>query len=82
LWWAVGKFVKVRFTFARKEARARGVRKAAKRDPAWSWLLVRNSSFLNWDVGSRGGDSELRQIKSHVNPLVCLLVFLLIILPK
>jgi hypothetical protein len=38
---------------------------------------VGNSSYLNGDVGNTGGDSELQQINSHVNPLVCLLVFLL-----
>jgi hypothetical protein len=51
LWWAMGKFMKVRFASAMKEARASGVRKAVERDPAWSWLLVSNSSFLNGDVG-------------------------------
>jgi hypothetical protein len=44
-------FVKVRFTSARKEARASGVEKVVERDLAWSWLLVGNSSFLNEDVG-------------------------------
>jgi hypothetical protein len=39
--------------------------------------LMSNSSFLNRDVGITGGDSELRQINSRVNYLVCLLVFLL-----
>jgi hypothetical protein len=29
------------------------------------------------DIGITGGDSELRQINPHVNPLVYLLVFLL-----
>jgi hypothetical protein len=29
------------------------------------------------DIGITGGDSELRQINPHVNPLFCLLVFLL-----
>jgi hypothetical protein len=38
---------------------------------------VGNSSYLNGDVGITGGDSELRQTNPHVNPLVCLLVFLL-----
>jgi hypothetical protein len=47
----MGKFVKVRFASTRKEARASGVRKVVERDPAWSWLLVGNSSFLNRDVG-------------------------------
>jgi hypothetical protein len=47
----MGKFVKVRFASARKEARASGVRKAVERDPAWSWLSVGNSSFLNRDIG-------------------------------
>jgi hypothetical protein len=71
------KFVKVRFTSKRKEERASEVRKAVERDSAWSWHLVGNSSYLNEDVGNTGGDSELQQINSHVNPLVCLLMFLL-----
>jgi hypothetical protein len=33
---AVRKFVNVRFTSERKEARASEVRKAIERDPAWS----------------------------------------------
>jgi hypothetical protein len=45
------KFVRVRFTAARKKARVSGVRKAIERDPTWSWLLVGNSTFLNGDVG-------------------------------
>jgi hypothetical protein len=69
--------VTVRFTFERKEARASKVRKAVERDPAWSSHLVGNSNYLNRDVGIMGGDSELRQINPHVNPLICLLVFLL-----
>jgi hypothetical protein len=73
----VRKFVKVRFVFERKEARASEVRKAVERDPAWSWHLVGNSSYLNGDVGITGGDFELWQTNHHVNPLVCLLVFLL-----
>jgi hypothetical protein len=73
----MGMFVKVRFASARKEARASEVRKVVERDPSWSWLLVGNSSYLNGDVGITSGDSELRQTNSHVNPLVCLLVFLL-----
>jgi hypothetical protein len=73
----MGKFVKVCFTSARKEARASEVRKMVERDTAWSWLLVGNSSYLNGDVGIMCGDSELRQINPYVNPLVCLLVFLL-----
>jgi hypothetical protein len=77
LWWAVGKFVKVRVTFKRKEVRASEVRKAVEKDLAWSWHLVDNSSYLNGDVGITGGDSELRQINPRVNFLVCLLVFLL-----
>jgi hypothetical protein len=47
----MGKFVKVRFTSARKEERASRVGKVVERDPTWSWLLVDNSSFLNGDVG-------------------------------
>jgi hypothetical protein len=47
----MGKFVKVCFASARKEARASGMRKAVKRDPAWSWLLVGNPSFHNGDIG-------------------------------
>jgi hypothetical protein len=65
------------FTSERKEARACEVRKAVERDPAWSWHLVDNSSYLNGDVGITGGDSELRQINPRVNPWVCFLVFLL-----
>jgi hypothetical protein len=37
MWRVLGKFVKVRFTYERKEARASEVRKAVERDPAWSW---------------------------------------------
>jgi hypothetical protein len=55
----VEKFVKVRFTSERKEARASEVRKAVERDPTWSWHLVDNSSYLNRDVEIMGGDSEL-----------------------
>jgi hypothetical protein len=73
----VGKFVKVRFISERKEVRASEVRKAVRRDPAWSWHFVGNSSYLNEDVGITGGDSELRQINPRVNPLIFLLVFLL-----
>jgi hypothetical protein len=69
--------VKVCLTIERKEARASEVRKVVERDPAWSWHLVGNSSYLNGDVGITGGDSELRQTNPHVNHLVCLLVFLL-----
>jgi hypothetical protein len=73
----MGIFVKVRFTFVRKEVRASVVRKAAERDPAWSWLFVGNSSYLNRDVGITWCDSELRQTNHRVHPLVYLLVFLL-----
>jgi hypothetical protein len=69
--------VKVCFTSERKEVRASEVRKAVERDPAWSWHLVGNSSYLNGDVGIMSGDSELRQTNPRVNSLVCLLVFLL-----
>jgi hypothetical protein len=71
------KFVKVCFTSERKEARASEVRKAVERDPAWSWHLVGNSSYLNGDIGITGGDFELQQINTRVNLLVCLLVLLL-----
>jgi hypothetical protein len=71
------KFLKVRFASERKEARASEVRKVVERDPAWSWHLVGNSSYLNGDVGITGGDSELRQTNPRVNHLVCLLVLLL-----
>jgi hypothetical protein len=71
------KFVNVRFTSARKEARASEVRKMVERDSAWSWLLVGNTSYLNGDIGITCGDSKLWQINHHVHPLVCLLVFLL-----
>jgi hypothetical protein len=73
----VEKFVNVCFTSAWKEARASEVRKVVERDPSWSWLLVGNSSYLNGDIEIMCGDSELRQINPHVNPLVYLLVFLL-----
>jgi hypothetical protein len=73
----VGKFVKVYFTFAKKETRTSEVRKALERDMAWSWLLVSESSYLNKDVWITCGDFELRQTNTRVNPLVCLLVFLL-----
>jgi hypothetical protein len=73
----VEKFVKDCFTFARKEARASEVRKVIERDPAWSWLLVGNSSYLNEDVVITCGDSKLWQTNPRDNPLVCLLVFLL-----
>jgi hypothetical protein len=69
--------VKVRFSLARKEARASEVRKAVERDSVWSWLLVGDSSYLNEDVRITCGDSEIRQTNPRVNPLVCLLVFLL-----
>jgi hypothetical protein len=69
--------MKVRFTSTRKEVRASEVRKVVERDPAWSWLLVGNSSYLNGDVWITCDDSELRQTNPHVNPLICLLVFLL-----
>jgi hypothetical protein len=71
------KFVKVRFASERKEVRDSEVRKAVERDPAWSWHLVDNSSYLNGDVGIMDGDSELQQTNPCVNHLVCLLVFLL-----
>jgi hypothetical protein len=73
----MGKFVKVRFTSERKEARASEVRKEVKRDLAWSWHLVGNSGYLNRHIGITGGDSKLQQTNPHVNLLVCLLVFLL-----
>jgi hypothetical protein len=73
----VGKFVNARFTSERKEAVVSEVRKAIERDPAWSYHLLGNSSYLNEDVGIMGGDSDLRQINPRVNTLVCLLVFLL-----
>jgi hypothetical protein len=38
---------------------------------------VGNSRYLNGDVGITSGDFKLRQTNSHVNPLVCLLMFLL-----
>jgi hypothetical protein len=69
--------VKVRFASESKEARASEVRKAVERDSAWSCHLVGNLSYLNGDVGITGGDFKLRQTNPHINPLVCLLVFLL-----
>jgi hypothetical protein len=77
LWSTMEKFVKVRFTSERKEARVSEVRKAVERDPARSWHLVGDSSYLNGDVGITGGDSELQQTNHRVNSLVCLPVFLL-----
>jgi hypothetical protein len=71
------KFLKIRFASARKQASASEVRKLVEIDPAWSWLLMGNSSYLNRDVGITCGDSELRQINPRVNPFICLLVFLL-----
>jgi hypothetical protein len=38
---------------------------------------VGNLSYLYGDVGNTGGDSEHWQINPYVNPLVCLLMFLL-----
>jgi hypothetical protein len=73
----VKKFVKIRFTFTRKKARATEVWKAVERDPAWSWFLVGDSSYLNGDVGITCGDSELQQTNPPANPLVCLPMFLL-----
>jgi hypothetical protein len=73
----MGKFVKVHFASSRKEAKASEVRKVVERDPAWSWLLVGNSSYLNGDVGITCGNFELQKTNYHVHPLVCLLVFLL-----
>jgi hypothetical protein len=52
------KFVNVRFTSKRKEARANEVRKTVERDPTWSYHLG-NSSYLNGDVGITSDDSEL-----------------------
>jgi hypothetical protein len=73
----MGKFVKVCFTFERKEARASEVRKAVETDPTWSWHLVDNSSYLNGDVAITGGDSELRQTNPCVNPMFYLPMLLL-----
>jgi hypothetical protein len=70
----MGKFINIRFTSVRKEARASEVRKVVERYPTWSWLLVGNSIYLNGDAY---GDSKLQQINHRVNPLICLLVFLL-----
>jgi hypothetical protein len=69
--------VRVRFTFARKEARANEVRTVDERDPAWSCLLVGNSSYLNRDVEIMCGDTKLRQTNHRVHNLVCILMFLL-----
>jgi hypothetical protein len=73
----MGKFVNVCFTSTRKEVRASEVRKVVERYLTWSWLLVGNSSYLNRDVGITCGCYELRQRNPRVDPLVCLLVFLL-----
>jgi hypothetical protein len=69
--------VKVHFSTVRKEVRVSEVRKVVKRDPAWIWLLVGNSSYLNGDVWNTCGDSKFRQINPRVNHIVCFLVFLL-----
>jgi hypothetical protein len=69
--------VKLRFASRRKEVRASEVKKVVERDPACSWLLVDNSSYINRDVGITCDDSELWQINHRVNHLVYLLVFLL-----
>jgi hypothetical protein len=71
------KVCECRFASVRKEARASEVRKAVERDLTWSWLLQGDSSYLNGDVGITCSDSELWQINPRVNPLVCLLMFLL-----
>jgi hypothetical protein len=71
------KFVNVRFAFKRKKPIASEVRKVVERDPAWSWLLVGSSSYLNGDVGITCGDSNLQQTNPRVNHLVCFLMFLL-----
>jgi hypothetical protein len=60
----VRKFVKVYFISERKEVRASEVRKAVKRDLAWSWHFMGNSSYLNGDVGITGGDSELAMVRA------------------
>jgi hypothetical protein len=60
LWWTMGMCVNVCFAFTRKEASASEVRKVVERDPAWSCLLVGNSSYLNGDIGITCGDSEFR----------------------
>jgi hypothetical protein len=73
----VGKFVKVRFASARKDVRASGVWKVVETDPAWSWILVGNLSYLNGDIGIMCGDSKLQQTDFHVNPLIFFFVFLL-----
>jgi hypothetical protein len=59
----------------RLRKRASEVRKVVERDPAWSWLLVGNSSYLNRDEGITCGDSKLQQTNHRVHRLVCLLVF-------
>jgi hypothetical protein len=69
--------VKVRFASISKEVRASGEKKEVERDPAWNWLLVGNSNYLNGDVGITCGDSKIRQTNHRVHRLVCLLVFLL-----
>jgi hypothetical protein len=53
------KFVKVCFTYARKEGRASEVRKVVEGDLAWSWLLAGNSSYLNGDVAITYSDSKI-----------------------
>jgi hypothetical protein len=71
------KFVKARFASVWKEIRASEVRKVVETDPAWSWLLVGNSNYLNGDIRIMCGDFELQQTNQRIHLLVCLLVFLL-----
>jgi hypothetical protein len=73
----MGKFVNVCFTFVKKKVGASEVRKVVKKDPAWSWLLMGSSSYLNGDIGIMCGDFKLWQTNPRVNPLVCLFMFLL-----
>jgi hypothetical protein len=71
------KFMMFRFTSVRKEVKASEVRKVVETDPAWSWLLMGNSSYLNGDNGIMCVNSELQQTNHHIHLLVCLFVFLL-----
>jgi hypothetical protein len=72
-----GKVCEGPFHLHKEKTRASELRKVIERDPALSWLLVDNSSYLNGDVGITCGDSKLQQTNHRVHPLVCLLVFLL-----
>jgi hypothetical protein len=53
LWWVLGNFVKVCFTFKRKEA-GYWIGESGWKRPDLELTLVSNSSFLNGDIGITG----------------------------